>query len=99
MNSFTYETNTLLEQQRQQLENTLRQGPCEIVHRPARPPFWARAAQALLHWLTNHDEPRIKHRVTGNTEVWRVYDPVNRRRRAFKTEDEVRVWLEQRHYQ
>ncbi|PSN20845.1 hypothetical protein C7271_00180 [filamentous cyanobacterium CCP5] len=99
MHPLTHETSPPLEQQRQQLKHSLRQSPCNIVHRPARQSVWGRVIHTLLHRLINNDEPRITQLTIGNTEVWKVYDPVHRCHHSFKTEDDVRVWLEQRHYQ
>jgi len=99
MNSFTYETSTRLEQQRQQLENLLHQGNCETVYCPSRLyKFWSRFINAVIHRLTAGDEPRISLNTVGDAEVWKVYDPVDSSLHYFTHENEVRAWLDQRYY-
>jgi hypothetical protein len=54
----------------------------------------------LLKTFAPTAEPQIyqKRDRSGNT-YFKVYDPVTHRSNVFKTEQEVRVWLDQRHYQ
>ncbi|MEB3210449.1 MAG: hypothetical protein VKL39_03815, partial [Leptolyngbyaceae bacterium] len=59
---------------------------------------WSRAAQILIDLLDASDELRIYYETSGHSQVWKVYDPVAGRLHRFATEDEVRVWLEQRHH-
>jgi len=99
MNSFTYETKTRLEQHRQQLENLLHPSNCEIVYRPSRlHKFWSQCINVVIQRLTAGNEPRISLRTVGDTEVWKVYDPVDSSLHYFTHEDEVRAWLDQRYY-
>ncbi|MGP1384831.1 MAG: hypothetical protein ACTS2F_14795 [Thainema sp.] len=71
--------------------------------------------QQAAHWLTavlkqvkaaisklfdQSQEPRITKRVDrwGNL-YFSVYDPIDRSFRVFTSEQEIRIWLEQRYYQ
>lgn len=99
MNSFTHDSQTLLEQRRQRLEATLRQTTEQIVHRPSRlRQVFNHIGHALVHWLTQGDTPRIQRFTQGETEVWKVYDPIDHRTHYFTQEDDVRSWLDQRYY-
>lgn len=99
MNSFTHDTHTLLEQRRQQLENTLRHSSAKFVERPSRlQKVLNDLGQTLVRWLTQGDAPRISLSTQGDTEIWRVYDPVNTSTHYFNSENEVRDWLDQRYY-
>jgi len=54
----------------------------------------------LLRRLTHDDEPRIHYHQNGFGQgYWQVYDPVNQSRYRFSSEQEVRIWLEQRYSQ
>jgi hypothetical protein len=53
----------------------------------------------VTEWLAQGTEPRITHTVTGDNEIWKVYDPTLERTLYFSHEDEVRAWLDQRFYQ
>lgn len=100
MNGFTHNPNARLEQQRQQLENLLQQDACQTVQRPSRwRQFWSQTANALVHWLTAGNEPRIHHLTVGDTEVWKIYDPGDDSVHYFTAEDDVRIWLDQRYHQ
>jgi hypothetical protein len=69
-------------------------------------PIWARARQrlgqvgrALLTYFSSSTEPRISIRYDSDGQLLFVaYDPVDRVRRTFATEQALRVWLEQRYY-
>lgn len=99
MSSFPHDTHSRLEQQRQQLENLLHQGNCEPAARSSLlHKFWFWFIDAVSHWLTVGDEPRISLSTVGDVEVWNVYDPVARSVRYFTTENDVRVWLDQRYH-
>ena len=54
----------------------------------------------LQDWLVNSHEPLIKERCDrqGN-RYWQVYDPTTQDFRYCESENEVRIWLEQRYYQ
>jgi len=55
--------------------------------------------QGLMHWLTGGTMPQVSKEMRGNTEVWKVYDPVAHRTRVFDDIDGLRVWMEARYYQ
>ena len=100
MNSFTHNTGSLVERQRQQLERTFRQETQQTVYDPSRLlHLLSRAGQAMVHWLTAGDAPRIRLITQGDVQVWRVYDPVDNRTHYFDQEADVRDWLDQRFYQ
>ena len=55
-------------------------------------------------WLSQHlchaDEPRVWKTSDRSGQVhWHVYDPLTNRYAAFDSEDETRVWLEERYNQ
>jgi hypothetical protein len=100
MNPFTHETNSFLEQQRQQLEKVLRQTPCQEPLSLSRfRKFWQGVIDIAVYWLIPTNEPRIRQRRVGHTTIWTVYDPVHHRTYSFLTEEDVRIWFDQRHYQ
>ncbi|NEO25809.1 MAG: hypothetical protein F6K03_02640 [Kamptonema sp. SIO4C4] len=58
-----------------------------------------RWTQGLMSLLEGSDEPHITLCKSAKGETyWRVYDPKHRFTAMFATEQEVRVWLEQRYY-
>jgi hypothetical protein len=96
MDSFTHNPR-LIEQQRQRLEKIVHQGtPSSAPHRKRWQQLLTQAANAWVHWLTAGNAPRIQRAIVGETEIWRVYDPVDQRTHYFDQEHEVRVWLDQR---
>lgn len=100
MESFTHNRQHLLEQQRQQLERTFRQNARPTVDRPARlQQLINRAGKALVHWLTAGNAPRISLSTQGETQVWKVYDPIDNSTYYFDEENQVRDWLDHRFYQ
>ena len=56
--------------------------------------------QYLQGWLVNSHEPMIEEKCDrdGN-RYWQVYDPITQNLRCFDSENDVRIWLEQRYYQ
>ena len=58
-----------------------------------------RATDAFAHWLTTGSMPRISKAMQGDTEVWKVYDPVSNQTLYFDQENSLRVWMEERYYQ
>jgi hypothetical protein len=69
-------------------------------------PIWARARQrlgqagrSLLAYFFGSTEPQISIRYDSDGQpLFVAYDPVDRVRRTFATEQALRVWLEQRYY-
>jgi hypothetical protein len=97
MSSFIHNPNPRLEQRRQQLET--------IFWHDSRPAenratgfqhIMRRVGQALVHWLTAGDAPRISLTTQGDTQVWKVYDPTDHQTYYFDDENNVRQWLDQR---
>lgn len=79
---------------RQQLEQTWQ-------HRDRTP--WL---QTLQQWgerlsagLVRGLEPQITQTATPAGSIWKVYDPSDEQTRWFDSEQEVRIWLEQRYHQ
>lgn len=57
------------------------------------------AIEALLSSFVGSNQPQVRMACDRQGQLyWQVYDPVNRAHHRFDTEDEVRVWLEQRYY-
>ena len=50
-------------------------------------------------FLSGHEPVIEEKRDRAGTLYWRVYDPITQNRRFFYSEDEIRVWLDQRYYQ
>ena len=99
MKSFTYETTNSLEQKRKQLEKILHEGKYETAYSPSRLiKLCQKAFDWAVNWLTVENDVHIRHKIRGGREVWKVYDPISKSSRSFSTEDEVRVWIEQRFY-
>jgi hypothetical protein len=58
---------------------------------------WQQMAAAIGNWFNASPEPRIRQRYHAGQSHWQVYDPTTQRSESFATEQEVRVWLEQRY--
>jgi hypothetical protein len=61
--------------------------------------IWNRFWHALGRILTQSSDLSVTQRRDdfGN-ESFRVYDPMTRKYSAFSSEQEIRIWLEQRYY-
>lgn len=56
--------------------------------------------QSVLAIAAGNQEPRVKqHSDRHGNPFWNVYDPVSGQLARFNSEEEVRLWLEQRYYQ
>ena len=101
MDSYTKTPNkTLLDLQRERLEALLLNHPTNTAYRPGRlGQLLSQLGQRLVHWLADGSTPKISKRTNGDTEVWKVYDPVADRTLYFDQEDAVRIWIDERHYQ
>ena len=65
-------------------------------HRDKQPKRWF---HYLIEFLTGQSEPSIRTKQIADGSVqWIAYDPQSNQRRVFDSEQAVRVWLEQRHY-
>lgn len=61
--------------------------------------IWHRFWKALGHILTQPSEPSIRQkRDRFGHNSFQVYDPMTRKYGEFSSEQEIRVWLEQRYY-
>jgi hypothetical protein len=70
-----------------------------VYHPRQLQPLLKRVMDSIAHWLTSGSMPRISKATQGETEVWRVYDPVSSRTLYFDQEDALRIWMEERYYQ
>ncbi len=63
---------------------------------------WARNIGSLvtpvLQSLMGDEGPRIQPRLAHNRVVFDAYDPVNNRYMQNASEEELRIWLENRYY-
>ncbi|MEA5499529.1 hypothetical protein [Limnoraphis robusta] len=58
-----------------------------------------RLTQAILRFLVGSSEPKIwQTQRRDQTLIWHVYDPQTQRSKEFFSEEELRIWLEQRYY-
>jgi len=49
--------------------------------------------------VANRTEPQIKQKCDRNGNFhWQIYDPVSGRYTCFGSEQDVRAWIENRHY-
>ena len=56
-------------------------------------------AQRLIHWLVTKPELTVKQKVDRSGNVfWYVYDPMTERTAYLTSEEEVRIWIEERFY-
>lgn len=93
LNSHPYRQSQL-EQQRRSLEALLS---------PSRPaPLGHRLQQigaAVVNFLAPQDSLKITHSDRSGQTLWSVYDRETQQRYRFSSEDELRVWLDERHHQ
>ena len=67
---------------------------------PASRSRWSRWGQALLNYFVGSQDPRITTKQDDAGHLYyEVYDPVDRCQYRFDSEQEVRVWLDERYYQ
>jgi hypothetical protein len=55
--------------------------------------------QRLIKFAIGHTEIKIWKSQTPIGDRWHVYDPARNQSICFKSETEVRVWLERRYYE
>ena len=61
---------------------------------------WQRWGQTLVNYFAGSQDPRITTRQDDEGRLYyEVYDPVVRSHYRFDSEQEVRVWLDERYYQ
>jgi len=98
MNSYT-DNSTLLQRQRDRLEALLNR-PTYTAYHPTRIiPLVGRLGKSIVNWMTTGSMPQISKEMQGETEVWRVYDPIAHRTLYFDREETVRAWMDQRYYE
>lgn len=55
---------------------------------------------SILETFTTSSEPKIYQKYDRNGKLYfRVYDPITHQSSTFSTEQELRIWLDQRYYQ
>lgn len=98
MNSYTnYPNSVALEKERQQLERTLQTSAVKSAQSQLLD-YLKDWGMALVNALAPSQEPRVKVIDSANGSIWKVYDPVSHQSHLFATEDELRIWLEERYY-
>ncbi|PSN12895.1 hypothetical protein C7293_18185 [filamentous cyanobacterium CCT1] len=53
----------------------------------------------LTAFLTQGHEPKVRETVSNGSKTWQVYDPATHQKATFYSENDVRVWLENRYRQ
>jgi hypothetical protein len=88
-----------LDQQRQRFERLLDQAELR-AHRPST------GRQKLLtlggnivRFLTSERSLRVWQRTRQGRQAWFAYDPITDQTRQFHTEQDLRIWLDQRYYE
>lgn len=57
-------------------------------------------AKSFVRSIANSSEPRISKKVDRNGNLYyKVYDPTSGASAVFSTEQEIRIWIDQRYYQ
>lgn len=60
--------------------------------------WWLRLGQHLINFLTSEPKPRIWLVRRNGCEVWYAQDPRTGKIDTRYSEDEIRIWLEERYY-
>ncbi|MBE9138283.1 hypothetical protein IQ254_13990 [Nodosilinea sp. LEGE 07088] len=84
-----------LNRQRQHLET--------LVQQPTQPSITLgntlkQFGAKTMKFFTGHTEPRIWQRTRSGHSVWFAHDPITNRTRSFVSEQDVRIWLDNRYY-
>ncbi|MBD1911171.1 MULTISPECIES: hypothetical protein [unclassified Leptolyngbya] len=61
------------------------------------PSAWQSLGYRLMSYFSGSSEPQIRQRTYGDQLVWHVYDPMTQQQMQFSSEQEVRMWLDQRY--
>lgn len=61
------------------------------------PSAWQSLGYRLMSYFSGSTEPQIRQRTYGDRLIWHVYDPITQQQMQFSSEQEVRVWLDQRY--
>jgi hypothetical protein len=75
----------------------------ELQQKPNKPSLGGKLNdiwQAVLAYLATSTEPHVwkTQDATGHAQ-WKAYDPVTKHSAECSSEEEMQVWLEERHYQ
>lgn len=63
-------------------------------------PDWQQLWNAALEIFVRSPEPKIHQKYDRHGNLYfQVYDPIAQQSSTFSTEQEVRIWLDQRYYQ
>jgi hypothetical protein len=96
LNSHPYRQSQL-EQQRRSLEALLTPSrPATLGHRLQQ--IAHQFAGAMVNFLAPQDSLKITHSDRLGQTLWSVYDRETQQRYRFSSEDELRVWLDERHH-
>jgi len=61
--------------------------------------FWEQKKQAAASWLTYESELQVWQEPNPDgKDMWHAYDPVSDRAFCTDSENEMRQWIEERHY-
>lgn len=93
MDSYTNLNQLTLEQRRRHLETLIQTPQTSYSLGKAL----TQLGQGMVNWLTTGSQPRITKTQAGDTEIWKVHDPISQQLLCFDHEDQVRTWLESRH--
>lgn len=98
MNSYT-EQSTLLERRHHRFAAFVNPAYTTAYHPSQLGKLLGRLSHRLMQWLTTGSMPRVTKEMQGDTEVWKVYDPISHVTRHFVEENDLRIWMEARYYQ
>lgn len=60
---------------------------------------WGQTKQAIASWLTYESELQVWQEPNADgIDLWHAYDPVSDRAFYTDSENEMRQWIEERHY-
>lgn len=75
-------------------------GQTQIAKKVDLSTIFQQIIEGVLTGLSPAQQPQIRSRQNRQGEtVWTVYDPASRVNQQFDSEQEVRIWLEQRYYE
>lgn len=70
------------------------------IRRTKKPENWLQKLfKVTLIFFNATNEPVIQEHRTISKAFWTIYDPQTNQRHIFHSEQEIRVWLENRYYQ
>lgn len=99
MNSYTGRS-ALLNRQRDRFETLIGRSDYVTAYHPKHVGrLFTQLGTGVINWLTVGSMPRISKQAQGEAEVWKAYDPVTNRTAYFDSENDLRIWIEERYYQ